>query len=61
MSGRSGPTMPYWGGWSPEDLRVAVLTDGRRPHPSTDDLLAPNFPPLEVVGYHSTLWEPVPL
>jgi hypothetical protein len=53
---RCTPTWPFWGKMAPEELRVAVLTDGRQPDPLVDKVLPAFFPPLEVVSKGSTLW-----
>jgi hypothetical protein len=54
---RSGPTWNLWRHAAPEDLRVALLTDGGRPDPSADVILRCCLPPLEVVARHKTCWE----
>jgi hypothetical protein len=56
LAGRCLATWEEWGQMPPEDLRVALLTEGDGPDPEGEFYLKAFFPPMTVVEKRPTLW-----
>jgi hypothetical protein len=56
LAGRCLATWEEWGQMPPEDLRVALLTEGGGPDPEGEFYLKAFFPPMTVVEKRPTLW-----